>query len=185
MMKLTTAFVAMTAAPTMAQHITDQELARLLASDATRAQAVAQIATSGSAKVPLLLSWTEKPPIGVEKVKLYLGLAEVFGRLRTTKAVPFLIKNITLQDWPESPNTWMKTPEVIEARMPAVAALIRIGPEASIALIRAPITGLTPEERLAAIFVVSRSMQVPEAREFLVSILGQANMERFSARSRG
>ena len=29
-MKLTTAFVAMTAAPTMAQHITDQELARLL-----------------------------------------------------------------------------------------------------------------------------------------------------------
>ena len=61
MMKLTTAFVAMTAAPTMAQHITDQELARLLASDATRAQAVAQIATSGSAKVPLLLHGPRSP----------------------------------------------------------------------------------------------------------------------------
>lgn len=181
MIKLSLSILGLAAILAGAQDVGGDDLARLLARDSTRQDAVNQIVASGRTSVPLLLSWARKPPTGVEKYDLYLGLAEVFGQLRARDAIPFLIKNITLQNWPPSSNTWMKTPEVIEQRMPAVAALIKIGPDASRAVLHTPLAQLTPEERLAAIFVVSRVKQVPEAREFLISILGQANMERLWA----
>ena len=106
------------------------------------------------------------------------GLAEVFGRLRTVEAIPFLIRSIGLELWPPSPNAWMKTPAVVKERMPAVAALMQIGPAAARALIKTNLDGMTFEERLAAVFVVSQIGGVPESREFLSAILGQANLQQ-------
>jgi hypothetical protein len=160
--------------PLFGQSTTDQDLARGLASDARQAT-VAEVVSSGGAKVGLLLSWTQTPPPHVKRDRLYVGLADVFGQLKTKEAIPFLIKNITLQRWLEA-NTWLKSAEVIEERLPAVAALVLIGPEASKALIRASWGPMTSEERLATIFAVSR-IQDPEARDFLVSALAQANLE--------
>jgi hypothetical protein len=114
----------------------------------------------------------------VEKGALYIGLADVFGQLKTKEAIPFLVKNIGLQRGFSAPNIWMKTPQVVQERLPAVTALIRIGPEASRFLIDTFWTQLQPQDRLAAIFVVSRISGVPEAKEFLSTVLGQANMER-------
>jgi hypothetical protein len=153
-------------------------IARLLANDGTRKNAVESIVASGDSIVHALLAWAQKPPVGVDKFGLKIELAETFGRLRTRAAIPFLIENITLQPWPSSPNTWMKTAEVIEERMPAVAALVQIGPEASPALIHTPIAGMTSEARLAAVFVVARIKNVPEARAFLTAAAGRTNLQR-------
>jgi hypothetical protein len=70
---------------------------------------------------------------------------------------------------------------VIEERLAAAKALIRIGADASRALIHASWEAMSPEDRLAAIFVVSRIQGVPESREFLLSTLAEANMERYWA----
>jgi hypothetical protein len=35
----------------------------------------------------------------VDKHKLYIGLADAFGEMKTREAIPFLIKNISLQRW--------------------------------------------------------------------------------------
>ena len=170
-------FAAFMASASRAQN-SETELARRLSNDATRATAIASVLEGAKRDIPLLLLWTRKPPAHIETSGLYVGLAEVFGQLQTKEAIPFLIKNIGLQRWPSSPNTWMKTPEVIEARSPAVTALIRIGPDASRAIIRTGLQGMTPEDRLAAIFVVGRIKGVPESVGFLSSILGEANLER-------
>ena len=161
-----------------AQQPSDLELARSLAKESTRQAVVARITNS---EIPLLLAWTKVPPAQVDESGLYIGLADAFGQLKAKEAIPFLIKNITLQRWLASPNTWMKTPQVIEERMPAVAALIRIGPEAAKTLIDTPGECITAENRLAAIFVVSRIKDVPEARTFLIQALGEANVQRFWA----
>lgn len=169
-------------------EIGNRELARRLLDDSTRAGAIAGIAASGIPRVPVLLKWTHKPPIRIDdfdRYRLNTALAEIFGRLRAQEAIPFLIQNITLQNWPLAPNTWMKTPEVIEQRMPAIEALIQIGPKAYDALIHIPWYRSEPEERLAAILVVSKlavgMSDHSEAREFLASMAGQANMQRFWA----
>jgi hypothetical protein len=166
----------------------DQQLARLLADDTTREKAVEMVVAGGAAKVPLLLSWTRNPPPDISEYGLYIGLAETFGRLKAKESIPFLIKNIAIQRWPASANTWMKTPEVIEERMPAVAALIHIGPEALNALVHAPWRPTEPEDRLAGILVVSRiaastkdQKASEEARAFLQAASGEANMQRFWA----
>jgi hypothetical protein len=114
---------------------------------------------------------------------LYVGLADVFGTLKTAEAIPFLIKNISL-DRTRAVNTWLKTPEIIEERLPAVGALVKIGPEACKALIRATWKPMLHEDRLAAIFAVSRitsQYKIPEAREFLSSVLASATLERYTA----
>jgi hypothetical protein len=166
--------------PVAAQVTSDQELARQLANESTRQDAVDKIAASGADRVPVLLSWTRMPPAQVNIYQLYVGLADVFGRLRTREAIPFLIENISLRRGIEAPP-WTKMPQVVEDRLPAVGALIRIGPDASMALIRTSWETARAEERLAAIFVVSQVKDVPEARGFLVAILGEANLERFWA----
>ena len=93
-----------------------------------------------------------------------------------------MIKNISLEYWPSRPNIWMKTPESIQTQMPAVAALIRIGPDACKAVISASDTLGSIEDRLAAVLVVSQvaaTMKNPdEERAFLGSTLGEANLLR-------
>jgi HEAT repeat protein len=172
--------VAIACACAYAQSDNNKDIARLLSNEETRERTVATIQAEGAEKIPLLLSWTRNPPVEVEKSGLRIGLADAFGRLHAKEAIPFLIQNISLQRWLPSPNIWMKTPKVIEERLPAAAALIRIGPEASKALI-AGWEGFGTEDRSAAVFVVSRIKGVPEARGFLSSVLGQATMERHLA----
>jgi hypothetical protein len=162
-----------------AQRTQDRRLARLLAHEGTRQGAIAEVSASGSNKVSLLLSWARNPPTGVDGYELSIGLADAFGKLKTREAIPFLIANISrrrVRYVDLSP--WLKTDEVIENTFPALAALVQIGPEASRALIRAARAPMPPEDRLAAIFVVSRVEGVPEARDFLASALGYANLER-------
>jgi hypothetical protein len=174
------ALAAVLASP-VARAANGRELAARLADTGTQRSAIDEIVARGQKDIPLLLSWTRALPDVEDKYELMLGMAQVFGRLKTTEAIPFLIKNISLQVFPQAPNTFMKTPEVIEGRMPAIVALINIGPEASRALLRAPIAGMTSEDRLAVIFTISRIPGVPKASEFLMGISGQANMERFWA----
>lgn len=177
----TVILVAWSSVAAFAQGANNKDLAGLLADDRTREGAVESIVGTDKSVVARLLAWASAPPPGVSEYGLNIALAEVFGRLKTKDAIPFLIKNISLERWPASPDTLMKTPEVIESRMPAVAALVQIGPEASKALIRRPWEGMSDEGRLAAIFVVSQVRDVPEARAVLSSVLGRANMERFWA----
>jgi hypothetical protein len=171
-----------------AQGGRDQELARLLADIATQQTAVDRIVASGNEKVSLLISWTRTPPVDLDEFHTYIfrsGLAEVFGRLKTKEAIPFLVQNIGLKRWPLVGPVFTKAPEVVYDRMPAVAALIRIGPDALRALTDAPYRPSTLEDRLAVIFVVSRvAATMPDkdgARQFLTSALRNANLERFWA----
>lgn len=108
-------------------------LARLLASDATRSSAVAKVAASKDSTLPLLLKWARNPPKEVDKCQLFIGLADTFARLKTTSALPFLIKNLSLRRTsPADLAPWLKTADVIEDRFPTAAALIAMGPEACV-----------------------------------------------------
>jgi hypothetical protein len=79
----------------------------------------------------------------------------------------------------------MKTPEIIESRIPAVAALIKIGPDALPALYDSYWAASMPDDRLAIIIVVSRIASLLKDPSipirFLSSAAGQANMEHFWA----
>ena len=153
----------------------------MLSNDGTREAAVSTIQATGTAMVPLLLSWTRTPPPQVDREGLYAGLAYAFGRLRTQKAIPFLVKHISMQEGFPSVNIWMKSPAVIEGRLPAVKALIQIGPEASKTLINSPWDCMSSEDRLAALFVVSQIPGVPEARGFIGRAVGEANLQHYWA----
>ena len=158
----------------------DLALARQLATESERQEAVEKIATSEQGKIPLLLAWTHTPPTGVQRTELYIGLANVFGRLRATEAIPFLIANISLHKEFEEPP-WLKAAKVIQERLPAVGALVKIGPDASRAIIGTSWEHATKEDRLAAVFTVSQIKGVPEARGFSASALGEANTEKYWA----
>jgi hypothetical protein len=158
----------------------DAELARLLAHAETQKQAIAQIVAARDSRVPELLSWTRNTPSGLNPLELHelnIGMAVAFGQLKTKEAIPFLIRNLTLNRFPIT-NVWTRSAEVILDRLPAVAALIQIGPDASRAIIQTPWNEMSAHDRLAAVFVVSRVAGVTEAREFLTSALGEANMLR-------
>jgi hypothetical protein len=155
-------------------------LARLLADQSTRQVTVDSLVNSTDHRAAVLLSLAQTPPPGVNKYALDVGLAETFGRLRTKEAIPFLISNITLQFGGAGPDLLSRDADSIKSGMPAVAALIQIGPEASRALIRA-VWKMHDRDRIAAIFVISQSRSVPEARDALHQIMGQTNVERYWA----
>ncbi len=154
------------------------ELARRLADPSTRAAASDEIVRSG-ANVPALLRLAERPPASVNRTELLVSLADIFGRLRTKEAIPFLIQNIGVARWVR-PNIWGKTSDVIEGNLPAAAALIKIGPEACKALIDIDWMSKPWEDNLAAIFVVSQ-IGDPEGRPLLVTAIARANLERYQA----
>jgi len=160
-----------------AQYKGDNDLARGLADANTRGQAVASVVALGSAKVPILLSWTRKPPARVDVYELNIGLADAFGEMKTRDAIPFLVNNIGI-DRTHAPNTWLKSPDAVEARLAAAAALIKIGSEAASAVYRAASSPMYYKDKLAAMFVISRMKDAPGARSFLLSALGEANLER-------
>ena len=166
-----------------AQESMDLPLARLLSDESTRRIAVAEIVAAGGGKTATLLSWTWNPPDQVDKYGLYVGLADAFGQLRAIEAIPFLIKNISL-DRTQAVNTWLKTPKVIQERLASVAALVEIGPEACTPLIKASWGPMAPEDRRAAIFAVARTCsgaKSEQAREFLSSAQAEAKMDGYWA----
>jgi hypothetical protein len=167
-------------APAHAQNPSDSELAHLLASDKTRQATAERIGDSGGEKIPLLLSWAKTPPSGIDEHELYVGLADVFARTKTKEATPFLVKNINLRRFNYGYNNFWKTAPQIELCLPAAAALIQIGPEASRAVMRAA-WDMSVEDYHVAVFVVSRIKNVPEARVFLLSVQAQANAENYWA----
>jgi hypothetical protein len=179
-MKVKSCIIVMTAMALVAtsQPLDDLELARMLSDGRTREAAVAKIVATGVTKVPVLLSWTRVPPTGVDRIELYVGVAEAFGALKAKEAVPFLITNISIQPWLSSPSVWLKTSDVVVDRLPAVRALIQIGPEAAKALMGAAWDRMGYEDRLASLIVVSRVGEGPESREFITRALGEANLQR-------
>lgn len=160
-----------------AQYRNDLTLARGLADPLKRTEAVTFVSSSGNAPLRLLLSWTVKPPEGVDPFELKIGLAEAFGRMRALEAIPFLVKNISL-DRTGLGNTWLKSPEAVEERLPAAAALIRIGHESVPAVLQSSAQPTGPRDRLATILVISRMADFPGKKNFLLGVLGQANLER-------
>lgn len=162
-----------------AQTTDDLDLARRLANPYTRQDAVHKIVALGSAKTPVLLAWAANCPEGLDHTEPSIGLADIFGELKTKDAIPFLIQNISLGRWVR-PNIWMKTPEVVLGHLPAAAALIKIGPDASNALINTNWLSLPLEDHLAAILVVSR-IGHPDAKYFLQASISQADFLRHYA----
>lgn len=176
-----------------AQRVSDLDLARELASPEKRKSAIAGLLLDGKGKFPALLAWTQTPPADVDEYELRVGLADALGQLKEEEAIPFLIKCLKLRrvrfvDF----APWMKVEAAIEDTFPAVSALIRIGPEGSKAAMRAYekiplLTSRVPlldvEERLCAIVVVSHVRGVPEALDFLRSVIvgSDSRGERFQA----
>jgi hypothetical protein len=149
----------------------------------TRQETLDEIRQNRDKVLPRLLAWAKELPSGFnefEQRDLQIIMAEIFGNLRVEEAIPFLIANISLDKGPMT-NVWGRTPEVIQARLPGVAALIAIGPEAARTLIATPRDRMSPYDRLAAVFVVSRIGGVPGAREYLNSALGEATALHYRA----
>ncbi len=136
-----------------------------------RSAAVQRLLSSGRLKVPLLLSWTRETPPHPARLflfehMLHLSMSEVFGQLKTVAAIPFLMRNLNIQELVPF-DSWNYGAERVASDYPAAGALIKIGPEAARAVIQS-LPGLnTPEDRLVAVFVVSQIEGVPEAEEFL------------------
>jgi hypothetical protein len=157
----------MSCARAASQVYGEHELASMLARERTRRRAIAEIRDSGGAKIPLLLSWALTPPADVDGDDLKVGLADAFGQLKVSKAIPFLIGNICLRRSVVDLQPWLKVDSVILRSFPSIAALIEIGPDASRELMKALKEPMRPEDRLAAIFVISHISDVPEALPFL------------------
>jgi hypothetical protein len=171
--------LAMALSPVVAVVADDRDvvLAEALASESTRESAVASIMASRQDKIPLLLSWSKKSPLEYE-CRLFDGLAYAFGRLKATEAIPFLVENISQYgQCGNSFNPWSKAPSVIESSFPAIGALVKIGPDASRAVMAAFPRMTKQEDRMAAMFTVSRVPSVPEARAFLTSALARPDWE--------
>ncbi|MGC2661997.1 MAG: hypothetical protein WA324_28890 [Bryobacteraceae bacterium] len=85
------------------------DLATRLANRRTQAVAIEEAVAHSERDIPLLLSWTRALPHVADQLELKLAMVQIFGRLRATEAIPFLIENITIQRWAEElPDTWMK-----------------------------------------------------------------------------
>jgi hypothetical protein len=110
------------------------DVARGLASPKARQATIRQIESSKLPNASVLLGWADQPPAGLDNKQLFLGLAELFGKLKTREAIPFLIRNISLSKV-DRPNIWIKRPTVIADNFPAAAALIQMGQDASNAVI--------------------------------------------------
>jgi hypothetical protein len=159
-----------------------QTLARDLSVIDTRPRAIQKVLSSRAESLPMLLIWTEAPPDGVDRLELFIGMAEAFGKLGAIEAIPFLIKHICLQSSPGSVDIWTKDPSTIQSRLPSVAALIKIGPDSSRALIQ-DWTNIERDDDnlLAAMFVISRIPGVPDAEAVLDGEMGRAKVMLFRA----
>lgn len=148
-----------------AQVPTPESLADLLSNEKTRGEAVAELSPADPLVLKTLLDLAERPSNEIRHLKLKVGLADAFGKLRAKAAIPFLIQNLGLErGW--DMNTSLKSEEVILERRAAVAALVQIGAEAVPALISAHRVMTNREDRQMAIFALSRIAD-PVALDYL------------------
>jgi hypothetical protein len=148
-----------------AQVPTPESLADLLSNEKTRGKAIAELSASDPLVLKTLLDLAERPSNEIRHLKLKVGLADAFGKLRAKAAIPFLIQNLGLErGW--DVNTSLKSEEVILERRAAVAALVQIGAEAVPALIGAHRVMTNREDRQMAIFALSRIAD-PVALDYL------------------
>jgi hypothetical protein len=180
--------VIVSCAPGFGQDPDALDLARLLAHPDTQQAAIRRAISSGD-KLQVLLSLAKAPPAQLDDLELTVlndGLADIFGILKAEDAIPFLVRNMGNQRFPPVGGViWSKPLDLIKERLPALAALINIGPAAANAIMRASPWDMGPEQRLAAIIGVSEiayQMKDPhEERTFLRGMLAQANQERIWA----
>ncbi|GEM_PF-5375563 len=149
-----------------------------------RERAINMVTRSPDRYLPLLLEWTRNPPpgIGLGSTNFDVSLAEIFGRLRTTEAVPFLIDHITVVGG-ASASIWNRRIEIIEKNLPAIHALVEIGSPATpplvAALDRMPYRSGGPAyEQRFAIVVALALMKDPQAAPALRKELARPTRER-------
>lgn len=159
-----------------------QDLAIRLADPELRQLAVRSITYSGGRDLALLLSWGENPPPRVDSLQLRLGLMEAFRKLRAKEAIPFLIRYMTLDIRGISGNVWTKADGVVETRLPAIDALIAIGPDASKAVIAALSDKTPPEVYVESLFIICKIAD-PAARDFLLSVHPKNPTEAYYVRN--
>jgi len=144
----------------------NDRLVRLLVNDKTQAKTVADIVASGHDKMSLLLSWTKNPPGRLDPFELEtlkVGLADIFGQLKTNEAVPFLVKNIRMQrSIFLMPGFGLKEGRVVLERLPAVAALVKISTPALESLERALYVAPPSENRLPFAFAITHTSELDE-----------------------
>jgi hypothetical protein len=169
-----------------AQTAAERDIAERLTRPDSRRSAVQQVAAAQGRWLPVLLSWARNPPDSIQKAgahsmhEFQIGLADVFGEIRAKEAIPFLIEHISIERVGLA-SLWSKTPEVIDERLAAAAALIRIGPEAARAITDAFwTTGMPGRDHFAAIYVVSR-IDGAESRKFLDDLIVHLDFERLLA----
>lgn len=162
------------------QAASDLELAKRLADPEKRQPAVEEVIASGNARVRLLLSWARHSPAGLGNYpgesSLKVGLADIFGALKTREAIPFLIENIDLPRFLSEP-IWLKSDKVIEERRPCASALIRIGSPAAEALMKAFAETGDSSKRSLLIFTLARIAPMTLTRTSIVRFLRQAQNE--------
>jgi hypothetical protein len=151
-----------------AEEVDNQKLAQWLSSADKRAEAIA-IVSSNKKRIETLLSWTNNPPAHVSNHQLFIGLSDAFGILGVKESIPFLIKHIDIERWHDA-NTWLKRDEVVLERKPAMSALMKMGADASNALVSAYYGGMKPADQLAAVFVIAR-LHHPSTRGFLETVM--------------
>lgn len=107
-------------------------------------------------------------------------ISDICAEKKIAAAIPFLIDHILLDRY-HTGFVWMKSEETILARMPAMNALVRIGPVATDALMRSYLSQSSSDHRLALVFVISRIGDVA-AKRFLGDVIANANLEAHLAR---
>jgi hypothetical protein len=128
--------------------------------------------------LPVLLRLAERTPDGINDRELKIGLAMTFGHLKAEETIPFLVRNVTLERWPPRPNIWLKSQSAVYEHLPALAALVAIGPKAARAMMAHCEGPTTLDERLAAILIVTKTDDSPAAKQFLSGLLAEANMQQ-------
>ena len=161
--------------------LTESDLAQLLSNDKTFNNAIDWVRDSEESRIPILLRLTMS--IDGERNKcgpLSFGLMRAVGALKLKQAIPYLKENVACNIY-KADNPWLKSPEIIEQRMPALAALISIGSDATKALIDLYQHPVHRDDQIIAIFGLSR-IHDPMTHEFLYDVLGGTQLIEFYAK---
>ena len=149
----------------------EDELAQLLSSAGTFNSAINWIRESEESRVPILLQLTKrKDDVFYKCSPLSFGLVKALGILRVKQAIPYLMENVNCNII-KGDRPWMKTDEIIEQRMPALAAMISIGSDATEGLIELYNHPLYLDDQVIAIFGLSR-IHDPKTLGFLYRVIG-------------
>ena len=163
------------------EKLTESQLAQLLSNAQTFNNAIDWIRSSEESRIPMLLRLTKG--IDTERNEcspLSFGLMRALGALKVRQAIPYLKENVACNIY-KADNPWLKSPEIIEQRMPALAALISMGSDATKPLIDLYQHPVHRDDRIIAIFGLSR-IHDPMTYEFLNDVLGKAQLIEFYAK---